>query len=182
MVQANGRLQSAYEHAVQLVLHQKLSLRNAVSETLAAKRVRITCATLGRRVQARRAGNAVTRQPGRPPALTIEQESEVAEMCRHFALRGSPVVFEEIADVVKDAFGNLPNVAARVTAGRPGRDWIKSFCKRHQLAVNVPSRQAAERYRSTNAEVLTAHILNLQDVYRELKIDPTRLFNLDETG
>eukprot|EP00171_Calliarthron_tuberculosum_P021309 IDg21309t1 len=147
MARNSHRVESAYEYAVAGVLEEGLTLRAAVAAALAQKRVTINRATLARRVASRRRGPGKNlRSAGRPPALSVDQEEDLASVCRYHAQRGAPVVYDEIAGLVKQA------------------------------------RQAAERYRSTNAEVLTEHMLNLQDVYRSLQIDATRIFNLDETG
>lgn len=148
MPSAGRRSEPALNYALGLVLHSHnpMSLREAVAATLQEKRINVSVATLGRRVKACRDGNEAQRNPGRPPALSLDQEVEVAEMCRYFSHRGAPVVLDEIADIVKDAYGHLPAVSARLPGGRPGRDWMKSFCRRHGLSFSSPSRQAAERY------------------------------------
>eukprot|EP00171_Calliarthron_tuberculosum_P002641 IDg2641t1 len=124
------RHEAALDHAVQLVLEDKVTLPN--------------------------------RAVGKPPVFNEEQEKQLADTCLHFSLRGIPLVRNEVAQLVKSAYGSLPSVQARFTNGLPGRDWLISFFKRHDLSFRKPSRQEAERYRSTNADTLTSHLVTFQ--------------------
>ena len=130
MAPRQARLEKAYEFAVHLVQQEGNTIREAVSRTLLEKRTRVDRSTLNRRVQRFRASNHVTtRQIGRPTALSYEQEKEIAEACRFYSIRGTPLVRTEIAELVQVAYGHLPSVRAIFKNGKPGRNWIRGFVK-----------------------------------------------------
>lgn len=57
---------------------------------------------------------------GRKPVLTDDRERVLADACTHFSLRGVPIVKEEIAELVQQAWGHLSRVWNRLTDGTPG--------------------------------------------------------------
>lgn len=84
--------------------------------------------------------------------------------CRDVAARGVPNLKHEIAQLVKDAYGHVPSIAQKFRNVIPGKDWVNSFCLRRNLSLKVPRKQQAIRYRSNNAEVLSAPLTILEKV------------------
>lgn len=66
----------------------------------------------------------------------------------------------------------------------PGRDWIRNFINRHPN-ISLRKRVSLDQYRqqSMNPENLVKHFCRLRpDMKRFDIMDPTRIFNLDESG
>ncbi len=175
MAPRQTRLEKAYPDAVELVLHQNYSLTAAVSQT----RGGINKPTLAWRVKIVRNG-LPKKKIGRRTALSATQEKEIALLCLHYASRGKQIWKEELTSLVEEKFGNSLSHVFKVS--KPGAVWIKSVCERNKLSFSKPNRQAAERFASTNAEVLTTHLSSLESIMTDLKNAAQRLFNLDETG
>eukprot|EP00171_Calliarthron_tuberculosum_P012823 IDg12823t1 len=95
------------------------------------------------------------------------QEKEIAELCMRFAARRLPVGREELAFLVQKTFGS-----SKFTSGKLERKRLAYFCKHNKLSFSKPSKQAAERFASTNVEVLTSHIASLGTVLNDLKMTP----------
>ncbi len=136
-------------------MHQKLSLRDAVARI----RGGINKRTLARRVNSVRYGKP-KQKVGRRPALSCAEEQEIAHLCLQSASRGKPLSKEDLVSFVQEKFGHSHSHVFK--NGRPGADWLKGFCKRNNLSFSKPNRQAAERFASTNAEVLTTHLATLE--------------------
>eukprot|EP00171_Calliarthron_tuberculosum_P001831 IDg1831t1 len=175
------RVQNAYSFAVQLVL-DKWSYNAAIAETSRLKRLTVTRATLHRRVQQQKTSLPTPRKSGRRLVLGPQQEKEIVGTCKYFAIRGIPIFYDELANLVQSAYGSIPSVRARFKNGRPGKEWLRSFCKRHAMKFNAPSPQEAERHACTSATTLVHHMLQVGDAITKFNIDATRLSNLDETS
>ena len=50
---------------------------------------------------------------GRQNTLTKHQEDSKAETCRYNALRGVPIIYEELADLVQSEYGDLLELRKR---------------------------------------------------------------------
>lgn len=182
MSRPNRCLKDSYEEAVSLV-ENGVSFRTAVTRIYETRKLTLSSSVLFRRYHTKKEGNKnSSKSRGRKPVLTELQEREIAKTCRYFAVRGVPIIREEISDLVHLCYGHLPRVQSCFKNGRPGKKWLKSFCKRLSYKFSVPSKQQAERFRSTNAEVISNHLLNLEEVMKEYEFDARRIFNLDETG
>ena len=61
---------------------------------------------------------------------------------------------------------------------------LRNFTKRYKDSLRFarPQRQEANQFRACNAETLTTHIATLDKIITENCIDPSRIWNLDETG
>eukprot|EP00171_Calliarthron_tuberculosum_P002436 IDg2436t1 len=159
-----ARRERAYSAAVALVIEKQYTLERAC----AAVRQGTNIPTLSRWVRRARE-DGPRAKAGRPCVLAPEQESVIAKRCLDYAARGAPVTKEELAALVQEQFGSNPSVLNRFRNGKPGKDWINGFCKRNDLSLKKPKRQAAVRYAATNAEVLTSHFDTLGRIYDELK-------------
>lgn len=56
------------------------------------------------------------------------------------------------------------------------------FFTHQSLSFKKPSKQAAERFRAINANVLTTNFRNIEHYFWRLNIEATHPFKLDETG
>ncbi|GBN40088.1 hypothetical protein AVEN_258208-1 [Araneus ventricosus] len=63
-----------------------------------------------------------------------------------------------------------------------GQDWLKSFCKQHNLSVRNPEQCSIARAMGFNEVQVTRFYNNLKSCYLEKKFPAHRKFNMDETG
>ena len=64
-----------------------------------------------------------------------------------------------------------------------GEDWAKNFLRRHpNLSVRTPEATSSARARSFNRVNVTKFFDLLKGIQDEKHFDPTRIFNVDETG
>ncbi|KAG8230099.1 hypothetical protein J437_LFUL007643 [Ladona fulva] len=63
-----------------------------------------------------------------------------------------------------------------------GKDWLKSFCKWHNLSVRNPEQCSVARAMGFNEVQVTRFYSNLKNCCTEKKFPAHRKFNMDETG
>eukprot|EP00171_Calliarthron_tuberculosum_P018214 IDg18214t1 len=165
---ASANLQeNAYVRAVDLFMSSGYSLKYAIDEF----RNGTNTTTLYQWVKATRQETEKLRM-GRPCTVLVSQEKELAELCFRFAARGAPIDKKETTTLVQDTFWS--SQTGKFTNRKPRKGSNISFSK--------TSKQASERFASTNAEVLTSHIDSLGIVLNDLNIDSQKLLNLDKCG
>ena len=160
-----------------LVKEQMYSIRKA------AERVKIPLSTLWREVRNKR--NKVTL--GAPTALTENEENGIVTLINDYADRGRPFSRKDIADMVEILVSRMSSTRRkkiRFRGGRPGRDYLKNFLRRHQSSIRLAKVNPQEqvRFAAVNAENITAHLARIGDLCKRHNIDPSRIHNLDETG
>ena len=70
-----------------------------------------------------------------------------------------------------------------VAKGLAGEDWVMSFLSRHpSLSVRTPEATSAARARGFNRVSVQEFFTLLQSIHDKSHFDPTRVFNVDETG
>lgn len=113
MAPTSNTLETAYSYALHLI-DGDMCLRRAVDQVRKERNISVTKSSLKRRAAAIKVNPANTIKCfGRRPALTLTQEKIIPETIRHFALRGVPIVKEEVATLVESSFGHDPNVRRR---------------------------------------------------------------------
>lgn len=67
--------------------------------------------------------------------------------------------------------------------GIPGRKFVSTFTLRHKgrLRFAKPIRQEGERFAAANADALTTHFATVSRLGEVADLDPSRIWNLDET-
>ena len=63
-----------------------------------------------------------------------------------------------------------------------GQKWVRNFLNRHHLSLRTPEQVSAARAMGFNPVQLKKFFDNLKKLYTEEKFEPTRIFNMDETG
>ncbi|XP_076664940.1 LOW QUALITY PROTEIN: uncharacterized protein LOC143367200 [Andrena cerasifolii] len=116
--------------------------------------------------------------------LTSEQENILVHWILYCSERGFPVMKCQLLQCVQ----KLVNELKRQTPfkdNKPGRHWFENFCRRHpKITQRVAQNLSASRASATE-EVLRQWFLEVQqhlEKFGLLNIDPSRIFNLDESA
>lgn len=113
-------------------------LANAISEVnengssmyAAAKKYQIPTTTLYDKIK----GNFNTNVVGRPVAIPLELESQLANAIRILEKWGFGLSREEVLNVVAD-FVKCNKMITPFKNNKPGKDWFLNFRKRHKLSI-----------------------------------------------
>ena len=116
--------------------------------------------------------------------LTSEEENILVHWILYCSERGFPIMKSQLLGCVQ----KLVNELKRQTPfkdNKPGRHWFESFCRRHpEITQRVAQNLSASRASATE-EVLRQWFQEVQQHLEKLQllnIDPSRIFNLDESA
>lgn len=120
---------------------------------------------------------------GRPPAIPIAFESELASCLRTLEKWGWGLSREEVLEITAE-FIKKNELITPFVDGKPGADWFLSFRKRHNLSIKKPQPVEYLRKRMTDPFVVYDYFKKLEEIIKELKLGsfPDRIWNLDETS
>lgn len=139
--------------------------------------------TLYDKVHNRYAGNRI----GAKTVLTEAEEKWIADWAIHMSTIGYGRTRKELVNLVQ----NVLNEDGRINPfknNRPGRDWLRGFFKRHPDLTVHTSMQLGKEQAIVNNEKITNWFAGLQRYVAdelgdaELLLDPTRIYNADESG
>ncbi|KAK1863831.1 hypothetical protein I4F81_006385 [Pyropia yezoensis] len=126
---------------------------------------------------------------GRPPVLTTEEEMAIEKQILYWHARGAPLLEVDVCASVQQYINHdveaSRSAAARAVFkdGRPGRQWMRGFLKRHPKIGKATSRSMdAVRAAATNPENLARMMALLKLVREEKKVSAANVFNADECG
>lgn len=163
--------------------------RKPTIRELAAK-YNVPRSTLGRALKKARTAHALLAMAngrGRGTRLTVEEEGMIVEAVREFNRNGTPLDRQSLQDLVQMLVKSFPAVRKSKIAfknNRPGADWVRLFLQRHP-ALSLRKRVNLEQDRALamNPTTVAAHFTRLKAVIEKYDIhDPSRIFNLDESG
>lgn len=126
---------------------------------------------------------------GRPPVLSTAEERAIKANILHYHARGVPLTETDLCSAVQ-LYVNADISPQRrelvrqsFTDGRPGRDWMRCFRRRHPDVAKVSGKPlVGVRAAATSPENM-ARLLALIKLVREEKGIATRnVFNADECG
>ena len=166
--------QGMLEEAIGLVQSKAISLNEASCS------FGIPLSTLGDKVRGRRPIKARSKF-----LLTEDEEAKLSDWLVIFPERSLGRTVEDLKDKVKEIL-ELRGDEGRRSDGRPGKDWVRSFRKRHpELTIRTPQNLGKERALVTEEDVeawfTTAKAyLDRQDP--DLLKSADRIYNTDETG
>ncbi|XP_012937487.1 uncharacterized protein LOC106011650 [Aplysia californica] len=166
--------QGILEEAVQLVRSKNMTLYGA------SKAFKIPLSTLGDKVRGRRAVNPQVKK-----LLTEEEEERLVQWIQVHAERSMRRTHDDIRQKVKEIL-DLRGASVRREDGRPGRDWVTSFKKRHPgLDLRSPQTLCKEQAFIGEQDVrdwffALKEYLDSRDP--ALLKSPNRIFNADKTG
>lgn len=174
------------KNAVRQVIQDKLSLREA------AERNGVKFQTLARYVKKKKSNPTVESLRMKPKydSRKIFSEAEEHSLC-DYILQCTRMCYGKSTKEVRQlayelAVANsikIPNNWEREK--KAGIDWLQSFMKRHpNLSIRQPEACSLSRATSFNQHNVSLFFNNLQKVFQrsEKLVDPSRIFNLDETA
>lgn len=158
-------------------------LRGEISINKASKAYNIPKSTLHNKIN-----NKVPwqRKMGPNSELGFEEERKLARWILNKAKVGFPMHPEEVYDTVKD-FLDTNQRNTKFTDNRPGRKWLSLFLNRHQDVTKRNAELISKARAAVTEESLRKWFLELDKFLAEenlldIKEDPSRIFNADETG
>ena len=122
---------------------------------------------------------------GRKTTLTAEDEKYLIEAITYAGDLGWPLDSEQICDIVEQ-YVSTTGMNTVFKNGRPGRDWVEIFRKRHAnvLTQRKPEYVTIARAKGLTVEVIDSFFEMVDQKLSELGIKDKRLqtYNCDETG
>lgn len=141
--------------------------------------------TLRRRLIAIKSGATVEKKLGRfTNVLPAELEQELVQHVismqdRFFGLNTKDVRHLAFQLAVKN---DLPNNFCKTTE-LAGIDWLKGFRQRHpEISLRTPEKTSVARARCFNKPTVEKFFRMMENVHKEGKFLPHRIFNVDETA
>lgn len=126
------------------------------------------------------------RKMGPPSELSVDEETKIAEWIINKAKLGFPMHPEEVFDTVEN-FLTTNNRKSKFTGNRPGKKWLKLFLNRHteitkRNAEVISKGRAAVTETSIRAWFKELDQFLAEEHALDIKNNPGRIFNTDETG
>jgi hypothetical protein len=81
-------------------------------------------------------------------------------------------------------YAQVKNISNRFNqeAQIAGKDWCRSFIRRHKLALRKPEPTSLNRVMGFNKTAVSAFFSNLKQLIDQYKFKGNRIFNIDESG
>lgn len=142
----------------------------------AAKKFGVSKSTLNRHLN-----NKNTGKVGRPYVFDKESEEIIAECIALAADWGFPLITLDIRLIVKAYLDRQGVVESRFTNNMPGRDWVRTFVKRHTNILTKRLCQNVKRSRANvNADTVNLYFDELETTLKN--VEPHLIINYDETN
>ena len=171
----------------------KESLKKAQDEVLAgrmtanfaSKHFSVPKTTLLSRLKNSSSRNVRAIKVGRPTALSNDDEKYIVLAIQYCSDLGWPIGKEQVLDMVEQYVRNQ-KLHTPFKNNRPGEDWYLSFRKRYKAEISL---RKPETVTSARAKGLSQETVNKFFDLLEAKLEsagvknqPSRIYNLDETG
>lgn len=118
------------------------------------------------------------KKPGANRVFTEKQEEELAEVIRVAGIWGYPLTPACIMKLVKQ-FVTCSKTTTKFQDNSPGKDWVLSFIKRHNLVARLSQNIKRSRAKVSH-EVINDFFVNLAETVDG--IPPENIVNYDETN
>lgn len=156
--------------------------RNGQSIRRAAASANVPESTVRMKLKAK----CASKNPGRPPVLTKEEEVFIINWIINSAKVGFPVDAKRLKTSVAYLF-KMSGRKSPFTDGIPGRKWMKLFLKRHpNISRRIPSALSKQRTTVTEPKIRKwfdqIHSYFMANKLNHVAADPVRVFNMDETA
>ncbi|KAJ8958362.1 hypothetical protein NQ314_006423 [Rhamnusium bicolor] len=146
-----------------------------MSTRVAAETYKIPRRTIFYKLKGQHAQN-----PGYPAVFSHEEERDFVCCIQHLSEFGFPVTEMELRHIIKTYLNQKGRKVSRFRDNLPGKDWVKSFLRRHKdltarFASNIKRSRAA-----LNETQMTEYINHLKQTL--VDVEPHAIFNYDETN
>ena len=122
---------------------------------------------------------------GRSTVLPLEHEKYLVEAICYSAELGWPITKDHVIAMVQ-SYVKKRKIKTPFKDHKPGADWYRGFLSRHKksLSVRKPETVTKARAQALTQQTVDTFFSMLERKVTELKIqeDPSRYYNLDETG
>ena len=122
---------------------------------------------------------------GRPKEINEEMEKYLVHGIQYLGSIGWPLEVGDISKVIKLFLDNARK-NKRFKDNLPGKDWVRSFLKRHKSEISKRKLEyvTTARVKGLTSQVLTSFFALVENFLGELEmeLDGSKFFYLDETG
>ena len=122
---------------------------------------------------------------GRPTALSTEDEKYIVLAIQYCSDLGWPIGKDQVLDMVQE-YVKIIKLKTPFTLDRPGDEWYLSFRKRYKTEVSLrkPETVTSARAKGLSQDTVDRFFDMLEEkmVAAGVKDQPSRIYNLDETG
>lgn len=170
-----GYSQDDVEVALALIRRGNMTTRRA-SAVYGIPYSTLNCYVTGRRKQK-------SQTLGRPPALPIEDERNLADYLKILEKWGFGLSRNEVFHAVQRFVINS-KLQTPFKNGRPSEDWFLAFKQRHKLSIKKPQSVEYARKKMTDPFYINEYFQLLQKTLEKLDLfdKPHLIWNLDETS
>lgn len=118
--------------------------------------------------------------PGRPTALSAEEEEEISRYCIMSSTYGFPLTLDDVRYIVKSYIDRIGKAVPQFKNNLPGKKWVKSFLKRQPALTE----RVAKNITIARAGVNEGNLNKFFDHYeKEIEGVPAcNIYNYDETN
>lgn len=165
----------------QQISKAKTLIAKGKSKRAAASAIGISESCLRKRLKLNTAATSMGRFK---PTFNDDQEAEFAMHCKQMDERYFGLTITDLRRLAFE-YASANNIENRFdkSAKMAGRDWVECFLKRHpQLVLRQSAATSLARAMGFNKIQVDKFYKNLKDVYLKYNFQPSRIYNVDETG
>lgn len=165
----------------QQISKAKTLIANGKSKRAAASAIGISESCLRKRLKLNTAATSMGRFK---PTFNYDQEAEFAMHCKQMDERYFGLTITDLRRLAFE-YASANNIENRFdkSAKMAGRDWVECFLKRHpQLVLRQSAATSLARAMGFNKIQVDKFYKNLKDLYLKYNFQPSRIYNVDETG
>lgn len=164
----------------QLLEEARQLINRGVSKRKAADEVGVKESTLRKRLKK---GFGVNNLGRYKSTFTPEQEVEILQHCKDLEARFYGLSFKALRHLAFIyAVRNQITHRFDINAELAGKEWARSFIKRHGLCLRQPQKTSIARIMGFNEVQVNNYFDNLEALMRKHTFPPSRVYNMDESG
>ncbi|CAH2108284.1 unnamed protein product [Euphydryas editha] len=165
----------------QQIAKAKTLIERGKSKRAAANAIGISESCLRKRLKLNKAASSMGRYK---PTFNESQEAEFAVHCKKMDERYFGLTINDLRRLAFEyASANKIENRFEKSSKMAGRDWVQSFLKRHpQLTLRQSTATSLARAIGFNKVQVDRFYKNLKELYEKHKFQPSRIYNVDETG
>lgn len=164
----------------ELMTEIRRRLEGGESKRSIAESIGVNEATLRKRL---RIGTIPTSLGRFKPIFSPEMELQLSQYCKELDNTFYGLTIKALRELVfQFAERNSINHRFNRETNMAGKDWVRSFCKRHHLSARIAEKTSLARASGFNEVQVKTFFDNLKKVIEGKQISATRIYNMDESG